>query len=74
MVCLAESRDDLDVDEKQDEAIQKAFQKGQDAWRDNKRIDENPYPSKAVDYYEAWIQGCKRKMKFNGSEIHAHRP
>jgi hypothetical protein len=45
------------MSEKSNKAIQDAFQKGQDAWRDSKSIDDNPYPPKAVDYHDAWIQG-----------------
>jgi phosphatidylethanolamine-binding protein (PEBP) family uncharacterized protein len=42
------------MSQKQDEAEQKAFRKGQDDWRENKF--DNPYPPTST-YHDFWQQG-----------------
>ncbi len=44
------------MSEKQDVALQKAFEKGQQAWREGKSINDNPYPFEAP-YHDMWNQG-----------------
>jgi hypothetical protein len=49
------------MSDKQDEANQRAFRKGQDAWRDNKDIErDNPYPPDSP-YHKFWRQGWEQE-------------
>ena len=49
-------REDRCMSEKQDKAHQEAFEKGQNAWREGKGINDNPYPPQAP-YHDTWTQG-----------------
>lgn len=45
------------------DANQKAFENGQEAWRDNKDIDrDNPYPP-ASPYHDYWRQGWEQERE-----------
>ena len=49
------------MSEKQQKADQRAFENGQNAWRDNKDIGrDNPYPPESP-YYDLWRQGWERE-------------
>ena len=49
------------MSDKQDRANQRAFEKGQEAWRDNKDIDrDNPYPPD-LPYHDLWRQGWEQE-------------
>ena len=54
------------MSDKQEQANQRAFQSGQEAWRDNKDIDrDNPYPPKSP-YHDLWRQGweCENDIQY----------
>lgn len=45
------------MSEKSNGAHQRAFQRGQDAWRENKHLErDNPYPPVSPDH-DCWRQG-----------------
>jgi len=56
------------MSDRKEGAIQTAFREGQQAWRDGKSMNENPFPPEAVDYHDAWLQGWQAEANFNGGE------
>ena len=49
----------LAMDEKKERAIQAAFEKGMEARRQDKSINENPYSNAAEE--AAWVQGWEQE-------------
>ncbi|HML29734.1 MAG TPA: hypothetical protein PKE16_13015 [Hyphomicrobium sp.] len=47
----------------EDAARQRAFESGQQAWRDGKSIDANPYPEAAERDHQAWRQGWEQEQE-----------
>jgi hypothetical protein len=44
------------VNRKKQQAMQQAFERGQQDYRDGKHESDNPYPA-ASPYYDQWYQG-----------------
>jgi hypothetical protein len=51
------------MDETQEKEIELAFKRGQEAWRQKKRIYENPYPLDAKHHHAAWADGWKSEAE-----------
>ncbi len=51
-------------------ALQDAFEKGQQAWREGKGDEANPYPLEAEDYRDHWVQGwqAERGVHFDSDD------
>jgi len=53
------------MSEKSDKAHQKAFQRGQEAWRDSKDLNrDNPYPPQSPDH-DYWHQGWEAEREIH---------
>jgi len=59
MLCLPNSME-LSVSEKQDRALQRAFERGQQDWRDGN--ERNPYPLESP-YRDYWEQGWEAEKE-----------